>query len=213
MRWSEQANTRSEFLANMSHELRTPLNSLLILAELLAANEEGNLTGEQVEEARIIHNGGLELLALINDILDLSKVEAGKLTVVAEEVTLDGIVGRMRQQFSPVSQRKGVEFPIKVANDLPATLHTDAQRAEQILKNLLSNAFKFTEQGSVTLEVHRPDGQMELQRSSLDAGTPSPFRSLIPASALSLPSSRIFSKPSSRRMAPSTGITAALAWD
>jgi CheY-like chemotaxis protein/signal transduction histidine kinase len=159
---------KSEFLANMSHELRTPLNSLLILAKLLAANEEGNLSDEQVEEARIIHNGGLELLALINDILDLSKVEAGKLTVVAGEVTPVSIVGRMRQQFAPVSKAKGVEFPIKISDDLPATMHTDAQRAEQILKNLLANAFKFTEQGSVTLEVHRPDAQMELQRSSLD---------------------------------------------
>jgi CheY-like chemotaxis protein/signal transduction histidine kinase len=159
---------KSEFLANMSHELRTPLNSLLILAKLLAANEEGNLTDEQVEEARIIHNGGLELLALINDILDLSKVEAGKLTIVAEEVTLASIVGKMRQQFSPVSKVKGVEFRIKIADDLAATMSTDAQRAEQILKNLLANAFKFTEQGSVTLELHRPDAQMALQRSTLD---------------------------------------------
>jgi CheY-like chemotaxis protein/signal transduction histidine kinase len=160
---------KSEFLANMSHELRTPLNSLLILAKLLAANEEGNLTEEQVEEARIIHNGGLELLALINDILDLSKVEAGKLTVVTEEVTLDSMVGRMRQQFSPVAREKGVEFPITVADDLPATVHTDAQRAEQILRNMLANAFKFTERGSVTLEVGRPGVEMDLQRTSLDA--------------------------------------------
>ena len=160
---------KSEFLANMSHELRTPLNSLLILAKLLASNEEGNLTDEQVEEARVIHNGGLELLGLINDILDLSKVEAGKLTVTAEDVALDGIVGRLRQQFSPVSKEKGVEFPVSVSVDLPATLHTDAQRVEQILKNLLSNAFKFTEQGSVTLEVRRPDAKGELQRSSLDS--------------------------------------------
>jgi CheY-like chemotaxis protein len=160
---------KSEFLANMSHELRTPLNSLLILAKVLAANEEGNLTGEQVEEARIIYNGGLELLALINDILDLSKVEAGKLTVVVEEVTPASIVGRMRQQFSPVSRSKEVEFRVDVADDLPPTLHTDAQRAEQILKNLLANAFKFTERGSVTLEVQRPDAQMVLQRSSLES--------------------------------------------
>jgi CheY-like chemotaxis protein/signal transduction histidine kinase len=160
---------KSEFLANMSHELRTPLNSLLILAKVLAANEEGNLTGEQVEEAHIIYNGGLELLALINDILDLSKVEAGKLTVVPEEVTLSSIVERMRQQFAPVSKEKGVEFPVKVADDLPPTLHTDAQRAEQILKNLLANAFKFTEQGSVTLAVQRPDKEMALQRSSLES--------------------------------------------
>ncbi len=160
---------KSEFLANMSHELRTPLNSLLILAKLLAANEQGNLTAEQVEEARIIHNGGLELLALINDILDLSKVEAGKLTIVPDEVALAGIVGRMRQQFSPVSKAQGVDFPINVADDLPPTLHTDGQRAEQILKNLLANAFKFTERGSVTLEVQRPDERMVLQRSSLDS--------------------------------------------
>ena len=158
---------KSEFLANMSHELRTPLNSLLILAKLLAANEDGNLTEEQVEEARIIHNGGLELLGLINDILDLSKVEAGKLTLVAEDVTLDSIVSRMRQQFSPVSREKGVEFPIQVADNLPAMLHTDAQRVEQILKNLLSNAFKFTERGSVTLAVRHPDNNVEMQRASL----------------------------------------------
>ena len=161
---------KSEFLANMSHELRTPLNSLLILAKLFASNEEGNLTDEQVEEARVIHNGGMELLGLINDILDLSKVEAGKLTVTAEDVTLESIVGRMRQQFSPVSREKGVEFPIAMSNDLPETLHTDAQRVEQILKNLLSNAFKFTEQGSVRLEVRRPDRNVALQRASLDYG-------------------------------------------
>ena len=161
---------KSEFLANMSHELRTPLNSLLILAKLLASNEEGNLTDEQIEEAHIIHNGGLELLGLINDILDLSKVEAGKLTLVAEDVTLDSIIGRMRQQFSPVSREKGVEFPIQVADDLPPMLHTDAQRVEQILKNLLSNAFKFTERGLVTLEVRRPDSNMETQRASLEYG-------------------------------------------
>ena len=161
---------KSEFLANMSHELRTPLNSLLILAKLLASNEDGNLSPEQVEEASIIHSGGLELLGLINDILDLSKVEAGKLTLVAEDVTLDSIVSRMRQQFSPVSREKGVEFPTQVADDLPAMLHTDAQRVEQILKNLLSNAFKFTERGSVTLEVRRPDSKVETQRASLDYG-------------------------------------------
>jgi CheY-like chemotaxis protein len=159
---------KSEFLANMSHELRTPLNSLLILAKLLAANEEGNLTEEQVEEARIIHNGGLELLGLINDILDLSKVEAGKFTVTAADATLESIVSRMRQQFLPVCKEKGVEFPITIATDLPATLHTDAQRVEQILKNLLANAFKFTERGSVTLEVRRPHAQTEVQRTSLD---------------------------------------------
>ena len=159
---------KSEFLANMSHELRTPLNSLLILARSLASNEEGNLTDEQVEEARIIHNDGLELLNLINDILDLSKVEAGKLNIIAEDASLDGIVKRLQQQFAPIAKERGVAFHLDVKEDLPATLHTDALRVEQILKNLLSNAFKFTEDGSVTLKVHRPDNDMELQRGSLD---------------------------------------------
>jgi len=158
---------KSEFLANMSHELRTPLNSLLILAKLLAANEAGNLTEEQVEEARVIHNGGLELLGLINDILDLSKVEAGKLTLTAEDVALESIVSRMQQQFAPVARERGVAFPVNVGDGLPKALHTDTQRVEQILKNLLSNAFKFTDQGSVTLEVRRP-AKMEMQRSSLE---------------------------------------------
>lgn len=159
---------KSEFLANMSHELRTPLNSLLILARLLAANEEGNMTEEQIEEARIIYNGGLELLGLINDILDLSKVEAGKLNVVNEETSLDGIVKRLQVQFAPMVKESGVEFPVSVAQDLPATFYTDSQRVEQILKNLLSNAFKFTAKGSVTLKIYRPDKKMELQRASLD---------------------------------------------
>ncbi|MBI3418801.1 MAG: response regulator [Proteobacteria bacterium] len=159
---------KSEFLANMSHELRTPLNSLLILARSLASNETKNLTEEQVEEARIIHNGGLELLGLINDILDLSKVEAGKLNILSEDAYLDGIVKKLQQQFDPVAKEKNLAFPIAMADGLPAMLHTDAQRVEQILKNLLSNAFKFTEKGSVTLKIFRPDKQAELQRSSLD---------------------------------------------
>lgn len=158
---------KSEFLANMSHELRTPLNSLLILARMLAANEEGNLTEEQMEEARVIYNGGLELLNLINDILDLSKVEAGKLTITAENVPIDGIVKRLQQQFLPVAKEKGVEFPVKTAPDLPEQIFSDGQRLEQILKNLLSNAFKFTEKGSVTLEIRRPDETIELQRQAL----------------------------------------------
>lgn len=182
---------KSEFLANMSHELRTPLNSLLILARMLAANQEGNLTDEQVEEARVIHNGGLELLGLINDILDLSKVEAGKLTMSRESVALENIVNRMQQQFAPVAKEKGVAFPIKMADGLPKDVCTDAQRVEQILKNLLSNAFKFTEQGSVTLEIRRPK-KSEVQRvyenaiafSVIDTGIgiePSKFKDIFEA--------------------------------
>ncbi|HEU5046812.1 MAG TPA: response regulator [Rickettsiales bacterium] len=165
----EQASKyKSEFLANMSHELRTPLNSLLILAKLLAANEEGNLTAEQVEEARVIHNGGLELLNLINDILDLSKVEAGKLTITADDVYIDNIVKQMQRQFAPVARESGVAFPVKIADDTPSLMRTDAQRVEQILKNLISNAFKFTERGHVALEVGRPDAKLSLQRPHLD---------------------------------------------
>jgi signal transduction histidine kinase len=151
----------------MSHELRTPLNSLLILARSLASNEEGNLNEEQVEEASIIHNGGIELLGLINDILDLSKVEAGKLTIITEDTPLDGIITRLREQFDPVAKESGVAFNVTIAEGLPSRLHTDAQRVEQILKNLLSNAFKFTSQGSVTIDVHRPRRETELQRVAL----------------------------------------------
>ena len=115
---------KSEFLANMSHELRTPLNSLLILAKLLASNEEGNLTDEQVEEARVIYQGGLDLLTLINDILDLSKVEAGKMTLKIDDIAVDEIMGRMRQQFSPVANQKGVALNITVDESLPGMLRT-----------------------------------------------------------------------------------------
>ena len=110
----------------MSHELRTPLNSLLIVARSLASNEEGNLTEAQIEEARVIHNGGLELLGLINDILDLSKVEAGKLTIIPEDTPIAGIVKRVRQQFDPIAKEAGLVFNIEVEDDVPAALHTDS---------------------------------------------------------------------------------------
>jgi len=166
----ERASTyKSEFLANMSHELRTPLNSLLILAKSLAGNEEGNLTDEQVEEANVIHRGGLELLSLINDILDLSKVEAGKISLHLEAVPLDGILHRMQQQFLPLAGESGVLFEIRRVGDLPGILHTDAQRVEQILKNLLSNAFKFTSRGAVVLEVAQGANEM-LAFSVIDTG-------------------------------------------
>jgi CheY-like chemotaxis protein len=160
---------KSEFLANMSHELRTPLNSLLILARSFANNEEGNLTDDQVEEARVIYNGGLELLGLINDVLDLSKVEAGKMTVLLEDAPFNDIVGRLERQFAPVAGESGVAFRTIVDAALPPTLHTDAMRAEQVLKNLLSNAFKFTKSGSVTLEARR-EGENAAAFSVTDTG-------------------------------------------
>ena len=165
----QSSKYKSEFLANMSHELRTPLNSLLILARCLAANEEGNLTVEQIEEAKVIHNGGLELLGLINDILDLSKVEAGKISIVPEDIYIGNIAKRLSQHFEPVAKDKGVAFHIRVDESLPEFLHTDVQRVEQIMKNLLSNAFKFTDVGSVTLDIHRVKDDVELQRASLAA--------------------------------------------
>jgi signal transduction histidine kinase/CheY-like chemotaxis protein len=144
---------KSEFLANMSHELRTPLNSLLILAQLLAENKAGNLTDKQVEYAQTINSSGSDLLKLINDILDLSKVEAGKMEVSADDVSLSELMETIEQKFRPVALDKGLAFHIQVANDLPAVLQTDAQRLQQILNNLLSNAFKFTENGEIQLTL------------------------------------------------------------
>ncbi len=148
---------KSEFLANMSHELRTPLNSLLILAKLLTDNPSGNLTAEQVEFARTIHSAGSDLLQLINDILDLSKVEAGKMDVRPSDVALRGLVDYVEATFRPLTADKGLSFAVRVEPDLPATAHTDEQRLQQILRNLLSNAVKFTETGEVELRISRAD--------------------------------------------------------
>lgn len=146
---------KSEFLANMSHELRTPLNSLLILAKILSENSDGNLTLKQQEYIRTIFSSGNDLLQLINDILDLAKVESGKLEVIPKEVKLQTVKEFIIGQFSPISRQKDVDFTIELHADLPETLLTDEQRLQQILKNLLSNAFKFTEHGSVVLSVHK----------------------------------------------------------
>ncbi|XHF30399.1 response regulator [Corallococcus exercitus] len=148
---------KSEFLANMSHELRTPLNSSLILAKLLADNKEGNLTAEQVKFARTIGAAGNDLLALINDILDLSRIEAGKVEAQWESVGLQGFVESLSRTFQPVADQKGLRFTLTVAPDVPATLETDPQRLGQVLKNLLANAFKFTEAGEVALAIATPD--------------------------------------------------------
>lgn len=148
---------KSEFLANMSHELRTPLNSLLILAGMLAKNEEGNLTPEQMESVQIIHSGGTDLLHLINDILDLSKIEAGKVEFRYGPVSLGRLAETMQAQFGHVAESKGLKFEISVAADVPATIESDQQRVEQIVKNLLSNAFKFTHRGEVRLAIYRPE--------------------------------------------------------
>ena len=150
---------KSEFLANMSHELRTPLNSSLILAKLLADNPQGNLSDDQVQFARSIYSAGNDLLSLINDILDISKVEAGKLDVYPELLILTRMLDGLKSLFLAQALEKSLRFEIELDDDLPASLFTDRQRLEQILKNLLSNAFKFTEQGSVVLQVSRHDEQ------------------------------------------------------
>ena len=159
---------KSEFLANMSHELRTPLNSLLILAQLLAQNKAGNLNDQQVEFARTIHSAGNDLLTLINDILDLSKVEAGKMEVHPKDVLLTDFVDRLKQKFRPIAEEKRLAFQFVVADDLPASLYTDMQRLQQIINNLLSNAFKFTSQGEVKLMVQRPVNREEISETGLE---------------------------------------------
>ena len=153
---------KSEFLANMSHELRTPLNSLLILAQLLENNKTGNLTAKQVEYAQTIHSAGSDLLSLINEILDLSKVEAGKIEVHIENVSLADLIATFEQKFRHVAEEKALDFQIKRADDLPAALQTDGQRLQQIINNLLSNALKFTSEGEVRLEI-----QYSSEKSSL----------------------------------------------
>ncbi|TLP64830.1 MULTISPECIES: response regulator [Pseudomonas] len=149
---------KSEFLANMSHELRTPLNSSLILAKLLSENAEGNLSQEQVKFAESIYSAGNDLLNLINDILDIAKVEAGKLEVRPETTPLERLVEGLQGMFRPLAQDKGLQFTVELEHPLPATLFTDRQRLEQILKNLLSNAIKFTERGQVSLRISHQMG-------------------------------------------------------
>lgn len=165
----EQASQyKTDFLANMSHELRTPLNSLLILSKLLGDNADGNLTDDQVRFAQTIQASGNDLLTLINDILDLSKIEAGHVQIRSEILPLARLAADLRQTFEPVARERNLDFDIDLAQ-APDTLETDRQRLEQILKNLLSNAFKFTEAGGVRLVV-RSDGADRLMIDVIDTG-------------------------------------------
>lgn len=166
----EQASRyKSDFLANMSHELRTPLNSLLILAKLLADNPKDNLTDEQVNYAQTIQSSGNDLLNLINDILDLSKIEAGHVEIHAEVASIDRLLNGLRKLFQPIAQEKQVAFEIEVAPDCPAAISSDMQRLEQVLKNLLSNAFKFTQTGEVVLSIKRA-ADRQIAFSVIDTG-------------------------------------------
>ena len=148
---------KSEFLANMSHELRTPLNSLLLLSRSLMDNAGGNLTPDQVEYARIIFRSGNDLLSLINEILDLSKIEAGKMTLNLEDVPVAELAASLTSAFKPMIEEKGLDLSVGVDGDLPESIRTDRQRLEQILRNLLSNAVKFCEQGGISLRFRRPE--------------------------------------------------------
>ena len=164
---------KSEFLANMSHELRTPLNSLLLLARLLAENPERNLTPKQIEFARTIHSAGTDLLTLIDDILDLSKIEAGRTEIEPGEVAYDDIRGYVEQGFAPQAAEKGLELQVEVAPELAGgTLITDGQRLQQILRNMVSNAVKFTDAGSVTLQIAPAAAGPGLRRTHARDGPP-----------------------------------------
>ncbi len=159
---------KSEFLANMSHELRTPLNSLLILSDQLCANSAGNLTPKQVEFAKTIHSSGNDLLMLINDILDLSKIESGTVVVDVGELLLDELERYVERNFRHVAEAKKLAFVIRMDTRLPKSMFTDAKRLQQIIKNLLSNAFKFTQSGQVTLTIEPVSGGWIGKNSELD---------------------------------------------
>jgi HAMP domain-containing protein/signal transduction histidine kinase/DNA-binding response OmpR family regulator len=158
---------KSEFLANMSHELRTPLNSLLILARLLTENPDGNLSAKQVEYAETIHVAGRDLLALINEILDLSKIESGTMVVDATDVHVEPLTDGLFRSFHQIAADKGLEFEVKIAPDAPPSVLTDGKRLQQVLRNLLANAFKFTDQGSVVLAVAPATGGWSHDHPSL----------------------------------------------
>jgi len=158
---------KSEFLANMSHELRTPLNSILALSELLATNKHKGMTNDEIEFANVINSSGKDLLELINDILDLSKVEAGKLEVDMEDLYLEDLEDYVKKTFSPLTNQRGIALKTNIEKDLPERIETDPQRALQIIKNLLSNAIKFTEKGSVTFSIHRPEKDVRFNNLKL----------------------------------------------
>jgi len=159
---------KSEFLANMSHELRTPLNSLLLLSKLLADNKDGNLSEKQVDFSRSIYSSGSELLNLINDVLDLSKVEAGRMDLHIEDISLKSFATGFRRSFQHIAQEKGLDFTVDLAGNLPDFIRSDRSKIDQIVKNFLSNAFKFSTQGDVTLKIRRANLHDDLSKSGLN---------------------------------------------
>ena len=162
----QSSNYKSEFLANMSHELRTPLNSILILSEMLAENNNNRLSEDELEYAKVIHDSGEDLLSLINDILDLSKVEAGKMDLWFSEMDVHEIPQHINNLFLPIAKQKGLILTVDVAENVAEIVHTDAKRFYQIINNLLSNALKFTEKGSVNVKVRQADVTPTMQQYS-----------------------------------------------
>jgi CheY-like chemotaxis protein len=166
---TQMSSYKSQFLSNMSHELRTPLNSMLILSHLLAENEGGRLSDKQVEHAKTIHSAGKDLLQLINEVLDLAKIEAGRQEVHAEPVDLAQMVAHLRRVFQPLAAEKGLKLAVDIAADAPEFIATDRHRLDRILTNLVGNAIKFTDQGSVTIRIERPTAGTRFERSDLEA--------------------------------------------
>lgn len=152
----------------MSHELRTPLNSLLILSKILSDNKKGNLTEDQVESAEVIYRSGNDLLSLINEILDLSKIEAGQMDVNIEKINISKMAERIRSDFNHVVGEKGLQFIVEINDSAPQQMESDSKRVEQIIKNLTSNAVKFTKKGSVTITFNKPSLEVNLFRSGLN---------------------------------------------
>lgn len=168
---TKMSTYKSQFLANMSHELRTPLNSMLLLSHLLSQNEAGNLSEKQVEHSKTIHSAGEDLLNLINQVLDLAKIEAGRQDVKLERVELSRFVEHARRVFAPLAAEKSLELAVALDSDCPTTIVTDPRRVERILTNLLGNAIKFTDRGGVTLRIGWPTPAVQFSRSNLDHRT------------------------------------------
>ena len=162
---------KSEFLANMSHELRTPLNSLLLLSRLLSDNKDGNLLEKQVESAQVIYNSGNDLLCLINEILDLSKIEAGKMDLHVSRIMVADLASALEKKFNSLAREKGLSLDVVVKQGAPEVIENDRQRIDQVLKNFMSNAFKFTTTGGVSVEIYQPGKDVVFNRSELSHHT------------------------------------------
>jgi two-component system chemotaxis sensor kinase CheA len=176
---ASSSNYKSEFLANMSHELRTPLNSMLILSQLLAENKEGNLTAKQIEFANTVHSSGSDLMRLIDEILDLSKVEAGKIEIMPEPIKLSVLQDDMQRRFTMLAKKQNLAYNVYLDTFVPPTIFTDSFRVEQILNNLLSNAFKFTEQGQVDLHISQAGPYITFAVADTGIGIPEEKRQMI----------------------------------